>query len=398
MRVAIVGTGYQADVYMKTFALHPQIEIAGGWDVDPERLAAFTAHHGLPSYSSMEEVLADETVGMVLNVTNPRSHWEVSSQALDAGKHVYSEKPLAMTMDEARDLVDRARRNGVVLAGAPCNQLGEHIDQVRDTLRDRAAELGRTLLVHAEMDDGMIPTMAPETWRSDSGAPWPVRDEFEVGCTLEHAGYQIGPLVTLFGPVRAVTAYNACLMPEKLDACGGTVLSPDFSVGMLEFDGGVAARLTCSILAPADRSMRIVCEHGVLTIGDVWQYDAPLRFSPTGRSRRARLLRRIEHAGVHAIAPGTALGWRLRGDMRARMRASGLDKVDLVYRMDFARGIAQVVDQVERGVPTSMDADFALHVTEVTLAITSPDAGRGRVEMTTAAALDGRFPQRAGAS
>lgn len=391
MKVAIVGAGYVADNYLATLPLHPRIEIAGVWDIDAARLEAFTRHHGLRAYASMDEVLADDTVGMVVNLTNPRSHHEVSAAALDAGKHVYSEKPLTVTMEQAHDLAERAERAGVVLAGAPCNQLGEHVAHLRDTLRERADELGRPLLVHAEMDDGMIPTQNPGEWRSPSGAPWPAKDEFEIGATLEHAGYQIGPLVTLFGPVRAVTAFNAALLPDKIAPYGGTVVAPDLSVGMLEFDDGVVARLTCSILAPADRSLRVVCEHGVLTLDDMWEYDTPLRHTPTGLTFKARLARRIQRQFVQPVAPWTIVSRKQRpGPANRVARDDGIRKLGLVHLMDFARGIAQVIDQIERGAPPLLDAALALHITEVTLALSSPDAHRGRVEMTTAAALDRR--------
>lgn len=382
MQVALIGCGYVADMYMETLPAHPTIRLAGVWDHDPDRLAAFTAYHGVRAYASAEELLADPAVGLVVNLTPPRAHWEVSAAALDAGKHVYSEKPLAMTMEQAHDLADRARAAGLTLAAAPANHLSASVDRLGEVLREERASLGRPLVVHAEMDDGMIPGLRPETWRSASGAPWPVRDEFEVGCTLEHAGYQIAPLVRLFGPVRHVTAFNACLMPEKIEPYGGTVLSPDLSVGLLEFDGGVVARLTNSILAPADRSLRVVCEHAVLTLPDVWEYDGSVRLSPTGMRLAPRVARKLEER-LSRVAPGLMLGRRVRprrASGRTRRTGGG-------HRMDFARGIAQVLDQLERGAPHLMEASLALHVTEVTLALSDPTAAQGRRAMATADAL-----------
>lgn len=379
MRVALVGCGYVADMYMETLARYPQIQLAGVWDHDPVRLEAFAAFHPVAAYDSLDHLLADD-VPLVVNLTPPGAHWQVSSAALDAGRHVYSEKPLATTMADAHDLVDRAQRAGLTLAGAPGNHLSDAIDLLDRVLREESHALGRPLVVYAEMDDGMVPGLRPETWRSASGAPWPVRDEFEVGCTLEHAGYQIAPLVRLFGPVRRLTAYNACLLPEKIEPYGGTVLSPDFSLGLLEFDGGVVARLTNSILAPADRSLRVVCEHAVLTVSDVWEYDSPVRISPTGMRLAPRVARKIEQR-LARVAPGMMLGRRLR------QRNSGLRRTGGGHRMDFARGIAQVVDQLESGAPVTMDAAVALHVTEVTLALAAPESAGGRIEMETAAAL-----------
>jgi predicted dehydrogenase len=364
---------------METIARYPQLELAGVWDHDPARLAAFTGFHGVRGYGSYDDLLADDSVRLVLNLTPPGAHWAVSSRALDAGRHVYSEKPLATTMEDARDLVDRAERAGVTLAGAPGNHLSDAVDVLEKALADESATLGRPLVVYAEMDDGMVPGLRPETWRSASGAPWPVRDEYEVGCTLEHAGYQIAPLVRLFGPVRRVTAYNACLLPEKIEPYGGTELSPDFSVGLLEFDDGVVARLTNSILAPADRSLRVVCEHAVLTVADVWEYDSPVRLSPTGMRLAPRVARKLEQR-ISRLAPGVMLGRRLRGGAGRSLRRTGGG-----HKMDFARGVAQVVDQLEQGAPVAMDAHLALHVTEVTLALAGADSAGGQREMSTAA-------------
>ena len=94
MRIAIVGCGFVADYYLKTLPLYPDLEIAGVMDRVPERATKFAAYHSVPVYASLAELLADSTVEIVLNLTNPRSHYEVSKAALEAGKHVYSEKPL----------------------------------------------------------------------------------------------------------------------------------------------------------------------------------------------------------------------------------------------------------------------------------------------------------------
>ncbi|MCZ7672783.1 MAG: Gfo/Idh/MocA family oxidoreductase [Chloroflexi bacterium] len=66
-------------------------------------------------------MLADEQIDIIVNLTNPHSHYAVSQAALAANKHVYSEKPLAMDYEEAKELVEMARRKGLYLASAPCN-------------------------------------------------------------------------------------------------------------------------------------------------------------------------------------------------------------------------------------------------------------------------------------
>ncbi len=376
VQIAIVGCGYVADMYMQTLPGLDGLTLLGAWDRDPARLAAFTAFHKIPAFASMDALLADGRVQMVVNLTNPRSHHAVSLQALRAGRHVYSEKPLAMTMAEAEELVAAAAERGLGLAAAPCNHLSDVVQALGRELA--AGRLGRVMMAQAEMDDGMVHRLDYGTWRSLSGAPWPARDEFEVGCTTEHAGYQIGPLVSLFGPVRRVTAFHALLVPEKGAELGAEVSSPDLSIGVLQFDGGVVARLTNSLIAPNDRTLRVIGEKGVATIPDVWEYHIPLRITATGMGFASRLSRKVEKR-VSPWVPKLLVSRRLPVAHGRRVpRTQG------GHRMDFSRGIAQLAAQIEGDAPALVGPALALHVTEVTLALQSPEAsGQAQVMRTS---------------
>ena len=103
----------------------------------------------------------------------------------------------------------------------------------------RAGLAGPIRLVYAEIDDGMIHKAPYQNWVSASGKPWPGPHEFSIGCTFEHAGYALGPLIAMFGPVRRVTAFSALTCPDKGIGDEHGPLAPDFSVGCLEFDHGV---------------------------------------------------------------------------------------------------------------------------------------------------------------
>ncbi|MCF8479074.1 MAG: NAD-dependent epimerase/dehydratase family protein [Rhodospirillum sp.] len=373
--IAFVGGGFVADLYMQTLGDHPELTLVGVHDRDPKRLKAFTEHHGLKAYDSLESLLVDPKVAIVVNLTNPRNHVEISRAALEAGKHVYSEKPLAMTLEEAKALASLARDKGLLLAAAPCNHLSESIQTLAQALGK--GWLGRALLVQAEMDDGMIPALDHGHWRSISGAPWPSRDEFEVGCTMEHAGYQIGPLIHLFGPVRKVTSLNACRLPDKGKDVGVSVLSPDLSIGLLEFDDGVVARLTNSILAPQDRSLRVVGEAATAWVHDVWEYDAPVRIAPVGASVKHKVVRKIEKA-LNRWVPGLMLGRALasvRPVVATRPKGGG-------HLMDFSRGIVALAEHLNGG-PNQVPTDMALHVTEVVLALQMPPGTAMPLTMTT---------------
>ncbi|WP_191083229.1 Gfo/Idh/MocA family protein [Roseococcus microcysteis] len=366
MNFVVIGCGFVADYYMASCPDHSGLRLLGAFDRNPTRLDAFARFHGTRAYPSLEAVLADPEVALVVNLTNPRSHVEVSRAALLAGKHVYSEKPLALTMAEAEELVALAAERGLALAAAPCNHLAPPVQEMAALVE--AGRLGRPLMAQAEMDDGLIPFQGHEAWRSASGAPWPAADEFEMGCVLEHAGYQIGPLVTLFGPVREVVAMPAQLLPEKGEGLGP--MNPDFSVGVLRFDHGVVARLSLSIIAPHNRLLRVVGTQGFATIPDVWDNRARLRLSPTGKGLRHRAARKLE-LKLGAFLPGVTLGRALPVPYRPRPKGRP--------PMDYLRGVAQLAAQVEQGAPSLMGPDLALHVTEVTLALQSQEAA-GRIQ------------------
>ena len=120
-RVAIIGCGFVADLYMRSLASHPEVTACAAYDRDHARLAAFCAHWGVAPAADLAGLLVTlGTDGVVLNLTNPGAHYEVNRACLDAGHHVYSEKPLAMELAQAHDLYDLATARGLMLASAPC--------------------------------------------------------------------------------------------------------------------------------------------------------------------------------------------------------------------------------------------------------------------------------------
>lgn len=358
MRIAIVGCGYVADFYGKTLPNHPELELVGVTDRIKARAERFAAAHRVRMFGSVRELVEDKGVDLVVNLTNPSSHYEVSKAALLAGKHVYSEKPLAMALDQAEELVALSKQKGLELGGAPCSILGETAQTVWKALRQE--RIGKVRLVYAELDDGPIHLMDYETWKSDSGVPWPYKDEFEVGCTLEHAGYYVTWLVAFFGPAKTVTSFAALTIPDK-----GTKVdrdTADFSVACIEFANGVVARLTCSIYATHDHELRIFGDKGILSVEDCWDYGSPVYLQ-----KRTKLGLKAEKYPRAAKLVG--MGPRpipLVRKPRFAFKSKGAN------RMDFARGVAEMASAIKERRPSRMSARFALHVNEIVLAIQSP--------------------------
>jgi predicted dehydrogenase len=151
MKIAVVGCGYVVDDYLRTLPEHPELTLVGVTDLDQTRAQRVAERYRTRCYPTNAALLEDPEVELVVNLTHPQSHHEVSRAALLAGKHVYSEKPLSLVSEDAQDLAALARERGLMLSGAPCNLLGASWAAVRRLVRDGA--IGRTRVVYAELDD-----------------------------------------------------------------------------------------------------------------------------------------------------------------------------------------------------------------------------------------------------
>lgn len=347
-RVAIVGCGFVADLYMRSFAAHPDIEVVSCYDHDAARLAAFSAHWRVTPGADLASVLrAVAGTGLLLNLTNPRAHYEVNTAALEAGCHVFCEKPLALSLDQAERLRALARARGLQLGSAPSSVLGEAAQTLAKALRSPG--YGTARLVYAELDDGFIPQAPLEEWTSESGAAWPYVDEFRTGCTLEHAGYYLSWLIAMFGAVTRINAVSAEVLPDKR---GVTAAAPDFSVAVLAFEDGPLVRLTCSIAAPHDHRLQVVTDAGVLRLKRAWDNATPVTFY-----KRIRVRRRLMES---------PLGKRVRlatAKTHPKLPRKG------AAAMNFALGPVEMLAAIGAGRDSRIGGDFALHLTEVTLAI-----------------------------
>ncbi len=359
-RIAIVGTGFVADYYAASLRTFPDIELVGCFDRDAERLQRFCAHWTLPAAESFEALLASEAT-LLLNLTNPHEHFATSAAALRAGKHVYSEKPLATDFEDAKALRALADELGLQIASAPCSLLGQSAQTLREAIETGA--VGAPRLVYAELDDDYISQAPVAKWHSASGAPWPLRDELRVGCTLEHAGYYLTWLMDLFGPVATVVSASAHigevshLTPEQV--------APDYASATLFFESSMVARLTCSIIAPHDHRLRVFGESGVAEIAQAWNNQAPVRIR-----KRFAIRRRLVNSPIATKArPGA---WTAHPFVDRKQAA-----------MNFMLGPAEMLDAIAAGRPAKLGGDFALHLTEVTLAIQNAGSTTGAQAMTT---------------
>ena len=118
MKIGVIGCGYVFDHYMTTFDQHAGLEFAGVFDRNATRARQVGAFYDLLVYDSLEALLSDDTISIVANFTSIESHVDISRAALLAGKHVYSEKPMAMDLASAQMLGELAQAQNLCLSVA----------------------------------------------------------------------------------------------------------------------------------------------------------------------------------------------------------------------------------------------------------------------------------------
>jgi len=399
MNIAVIGCGYVADHYLETLVNHPSLRLLGVCDRQRRRAEILADHYGVDIYDRDRDVFEDPNVRIVVNLTEPENHYAVSKAALLAGKHVYTEKPLSVVLCEAQELVELAKARGLTISGAPCSVLSEAAQTMWKAIRDGA--VGEVRVVYAELDDNPIYLMKPEGWKNERGIPWPYINEYETGCTLEHAGYYLTWLAAFFGPAESITAFSSCVAPDKTDHPLDPPDTPDFSVACIQFRSGVVARLTCSIVAPYDHRLRVIGNEGELSVDECWHYGTPVyleRFTQV--SLNARKLRTIRaHStlqdafgvGGSSVPLATRHASQLPRRIRevttgqrtaARAAIKTVSKRELVA-MDFFRGVAQMAEAIEAGRDPLINVDFLLHVNEMAIAIQEAGRRGGPYPMTS---------------
>ena len=382
MNIAFVGCGFVFDIYMRTRWAHPEVRIVGVFDIDRARSEVVGRHYGLKVYPDYESLLADPEIDTVINLTNIRAHFDVTRQALEAGKHVYSEKPLATEVDQCRALFELAERNGKVFSGAPCNVFSDAVSTMWKAVRDGA--VGKPVLVYAELDDNPVHLADVENVRSPTGAPWPHIEELQEGCTFEHVGYHLIWICAMFGPVRSVTAFSKALIDHTADVPLDPPDTPDYSVACLDFHSGVTARVTCSFVAPRDHRMRIIGDEGEIMADSYRHYQSPVfleRFSPMSLTARkaytirtqpligrrlgvgGQRLKLLRQWKSHAVEAERGVRLSLKHKLIAWIRRRE------IYAQDKFLGIAEMAKSLREGRPQPLSPDFLMHVNELTLLI-----------------------------
>lgn len=358
--VGVLGCGTISRQYCDTLAELDQIELVACADLDADQSAALAAEYDLEQRDT-DELLAAGDVAAILNLTPPSVHADTTLDALEHGKHVHVEKPLAATVADGRSVVEAAAERDLLVSVAPDTVLGSGIQRCRHAID--AGAIGDPIGATAIWLSG-----GHESWHGNPGIFYR-----EGGGPLFDMGpYYVTALVTLLGPVERVYGATRQSGPERTyeDDAGETqrlpVEVPTHEVGLLEFAGGATATVQVSF----DAAGRTTLESFPF---EVYGTDGSLRLTDPNRFTGTPVLSADDEL--------TEIGTEYAG--YTSRRGAGL--VDMAY--------ALAGDWEQR-----LSARRGLHVLEIMAGIRDAGATGEPISIETAierpAAVPSSFPDR----
>lgn len=344
LRVGIVGAGKISGQYSATLAAHPSLALAAVADLDAARARALAGEHEGARVLTLDEMYAAD-LDVILNLTTPAGHAPIALAALAAGKHMYGEKPLALTTEQGRAIVAAAESAGLRAACAPDTVLGTGVQTAR-----AAVDGGLIGVPHAAT--AFMTTPGHERWHPDP--------EFYYqpggGPLLDMGPYYLTSLVHLLGPVRRVVALGS--RPRATRTIGsGPRAGSSFPVqidthvsGLLEHESGAITTMIMSFDTWAARlpSIEVYGSAGSLSVPDPNYFD-----------------------GDVAVYTGASPDWRVLPPSAGYV--------------DGGRGIGllDLHDALTGSRPHRASAEVALHVLDVMESMQAAAGAGAAVEVTT---------------
>lgn len=327
MNVGIVGCGNISGIYIENSHRFPDFEIIACADLDNKKAEETAAKYGIKNVLSVEEMLVSKDIDLVLNLTIPQAHAMVSLKAAEHKKHVYSEKPLAISFEDGKRVLDIARKNNVFVGSAPDTFLGGSIQLAGQLIKDGVIgkPIGATAFMMSRGPESWHPN--PEFFYQAGGGPM-----FDMG------PYYLSALVCLMGSVNRIAGSTSITFPERFITSPNKsgerikVQVPTHVTGILDFDNGATATITTSFDVSASRTpfIEIYGENGTISLPDPNQFNQPL------------LIKKFGEEEWKEIKPD--------GDANDNLRGIGL--------ADMAKAIVS-------GRNPRANGDMALHVLEI---------------------------------
>ncbi len=273
-KIGIIGCGNISAAYLRTAQTFRILEVAAVADLDASRACSRAEEFGVPQACGVDELLADPAIRIVVNLTNPQAHTEVNLAALAAGKHVYTEKPLAVTREDGQRVVAAAREAGLRLGCAPGTFLGGGLQTCRKLIDDGV--IGRPVACAAFMM-----SHGHEHWHPDPAYYY----QAGAGPMFDMGPYYLTALTTLLGPVARVAGSAGIQIPERTITSKPkygekiVVNTPDHVAGTLDFACGAIGTIITTFATWRSQLPRIEIygTEGTLCVPDPNTLGGPVR-------------------------------------------------------------------------------------------------------------------------
>ncbi|MCM3790284.1 Gfo/Idh/MocA family oxidoreductase [Domibacillus indicus] len=327
VNVGVIGCGNISGIYLENSCRFPQFNIIACADLDKAKAEEAARKYGVESVYSVEEMIASPDIDMIMNLTVPHAHAAVALEAIEQKKHVYSEKPLAVSLEDGKRIMEAARLNNVTVGSAPDTFLGGSIQLAGQLMKDGVIgkPVGATAFMMSRGPESWHPN--PEFFYHAGGGPM-----FDMG------PYYLTALVSLMGPVNRITGSARITFPERTitsEAKYGekiTVQVPTHVTGILDFINGATATITTSFDVSAARTpfIEIYGEEGTISLPDPNHFNQPI------------LVKRHDGKEWKEIKP--------EGDALDNLRGIGL---------------ADMAEAIKAGRQPRANGEMALHVLEI---------------------------------
>jgi len=281
--IGFVGCGDISGIYLTNItSLFKDLKIIGVVDLIRERSEKAAKEYNISKvYNDMHELFADPEIDIVLNLTRPYEHYDVSIAALKAGKHLYSEKPLGASLDEANKIMALAKEKNLYVGGAPDTFLGAGLQTCRKLIDE--GEIGDVFGASAYMV-----CRGHESWHPDPEFYY----KYGGGPMLDMGPYYLTAMVSLLGAVKTVTGMTKISLGERLITSqpkNGTVIKvdvPTYITGIMNFNSGAIGTIftTFDVHTAQVPRIEIYGSEGTLCVPDPNFFEGPVRLftSETG--------------------------------------------------------------------------------------------------------------------
>src|SRR5687768_4851331 len=276
VRTGVIGCGAISGAYLGMAQNFPIVRVAACADLNMDAARAAADKYNVPRACSVDELLADDSIELVLNLTIPKAHVPIALRAIETGKHTYAEKPLGIDRGEGRTVIDAARRRGVKVGCAPDTFLGAGIQTARKLIDDGAIGMpvAFTAFMLGRGHEHWHPS--PEFYYEPGGGPM-----FDMG------PYYLTALLNLLGPVKRISGMASIALPTRTITSEPkkgkkiTVETPDHVVGTMEFENGAVGTIIQSFAmahAPDQEKqpIRVYGTTGTMRVPDPNQFDGPV--------------------------------------------------------------------------------------------------------------------------